>query len=101
MHANNPNGHAAADTAQMQEARRYVKRLRDFYQLVLVALLVIALSAVVNWLKSPGHWWVQWVVLGFGIAIAFSALDTFGRNLWLGRAWQDRKAREYIDRHGA
>jgi hypothetical protein len=23
---------------------------------------------VINWMTSPGHWWVQWAALGIGIA---------------------------------
>lgn len=83
--------------AERQEARKYVKRLRDFYQLLLVAVLVIALTAIVN-LTQGGRIWFHWVVIAFGIALALSAFDTFGRGLWLGRAWQERKAREYLAR---
>ncbi|MCU0949866.1 MAG: 2TM domain-containing protein [Burkholderiaceae bacterium] len=86
--------HAAAAVA---EARKYVKRLRDFYQLLVVAVFVIAISMFVN-LSSGGRLWFYWVIFAFGIAIAFSALDTFGRGLWLGREWQERKLREVLDR---
>jgi Na+/melibiose symporter-like transporter len=90
---------AAADAATTQaiEARKYVKRLRDFYQLLATAVIVIAISMIVNF-ASGGRLWFYWVIFGFAIAIAFSALDTFGRNLWLGRDWQERKVREYLDR---
>jgi hypothetical protein len=92
----NPAGEAG-DDAEHKEARRYVKRLRDFYQLLIVAVLVVALTAIVN-LSQGGRIWFHWVVVGFGIALAFTALDTFGRSLWLGRAWQERKEREYLAR---
>ena len=32
------------------------------------APLILALLFVVNWLTSPGDWWVQWAALGLGIA---------------------------------
>lgn len=90
---------AAADafTAQAIEARKYIERLRDFYQLLAIAVIVVAISMIVNF-ATGGRLWFYWVILGFAIAIAFSALDTFGRNLWLGREWQERKVREYLDR---
>lgn len=93
---------AAADgasVAQREDARTYVKRLSDFYQLLLVAVVVIALTAIVI-LAQGGRIWFHWVVSGFGIALAFSALDAFGRSLWLGRDWQERKMRDYFARHG-
>jgi uncharacterized membrane protein len=89
-----PTPDAEADLA---EARRYVKRLRDFYQLLAVAVLVTGLSAAVN-LMTGGRMWFFWVIVGFGIALAFSAFDTFGRSLWLGRDWQERRTREYLAR---
>ncbi|MCU0940079.1 MAG: 2TM domain-containing protein [Burkholderiaceae bacterium] len=89
-----PTPDAEADLA---EARRYVKRLRDFYQLLAVAVLVTGLSAAVN-LMTGGRMWFYWVIVGFGIALAFSAFDTFGRSLWLGRDWQERRTRAYLAR---
>ncbi len=32
------------------------------------APLILAMLFVVNWLTSPGDWWVQWAALGLGIA---------------------------------
>ena len=33
-----------------------------------VGPLVLALLVVINWMTSPGDWWVQWAALGIGIA---------------------------------
>lgn len=30
--------------------------------------LILAFLVVINWMTSPGHWWVQWAALGIGIA---------------------------------
>ncbi len=32
------------------------------------APLILLLLVVINWMTSPGHWWVQWPALGLGIA---------------------------------
>jgi hypothetical protein len=32
-------------------------------------LFVVGLCAFINWFTSPGHWWVQWVAFGMGIAL--------------------------------
>ena len=32
------------------------------------APLILALLVVINWMTSPGEWWVQWAALGIGIA---------------------------------
>ena len=30
--------------------------------------LILAMLVVINWMTSPGDWWVQWPALGMGIA---------------------------------
>lgn len=30
--------------------------------------LILAMLFVINWMTSPGDWWVQWAALGIGIA---------------------------------
>lgn len=37
-----------------------------------VGPLVLALLFVINWMTSPGTWWVQWAALGIGIAWVIS-----------------------------
>ena len=35
---------------------------------------ILVMLAVINWMTSPGQWWVQWPALGIGIAWFFSLL---------------------------
>jgi fatty acid desaturase len=79
------------DDPLLDTARRDVRRLRDFYSLVGTALLLTALTAVINWVTSPGRWWFLWVVFGFGVAIAFAAFDLWVRRRWLGPDWERRQ----------
>jgi len=37
-----------------------------------IAPLILAFLFVINLMTSPGHWWVQWVALGLGIAWVIS-----------------------------
>jgi hypothetical protein len=32
------------------------------------APFILVLLVVINWMTSPGNWWVQWAALGIGIA---------------------------------
>jgi hypothetical protein len=34
--------------------------------------LILLLLFVINWMTSPGTWWVKWAALGIGIAWAIS-----------------------------
>jgi hypothetical protein len=37
-----------------------------------VGPMILLLLVVINWITSPGHWWVQWAALGIGIAWVIS-----------------------------
>lgn len=80
-----------------EEARRYVRALREFWWLLLVAVLVVAACATVNLLTAPGRWWFVWVVFGFGVALAFKAVRLFALRNFLGSEWEERKVREYLE----
>ncbi len=38
------------------------------FKFLFVGPMVLALLFVINWMTSPGDWWVQWAALGIGIA---------------------------------
>ncbi len=35
---------------------------------LVVGPLVLCVLCVINYLTSPGHWWVKWAALGIGLA---------------------------------
>ena len=37
-------------------------------KLLFMGPLILLMLVVINWMTSPGHWWVQWAALGIGIA---------------------------------
>jgi hypothetical protein len=39
---------------------------------LVVGPMILVICFVINLMTSPGHWWVQWVALGIGIAWIFS-----------------------------
>jgi hypothetical protein len=82
----------------MRAAMSIIKRLRDLYQRLVIAAPLSALALTID-LAMGGRLWFQCVVLGFVVAPAFTALDTLGlKMVWLGRARQARKMREYPER---
>lgn len=35
---------------------------------LIVGPAILVMLVVINWMTSPGQWWVQWPALGIGIA---------------------------------
>jgi hypothetical protein len=44
-----------------------MKTLRSI-KFLFTAPLILIMLVVINWMTSPGEWWVQWAALGLGIA---------------------------------
>lgn len=83
-------------SAEERAARCQVRRIRGFYSHLAAFVLVNAGLATINLLGSPGHLWFQWPLLGWGIGLLMHAFDTFGRQRFLGREWEERKVRELM-----
>lgn len=87
------------EDARVARARSYVRDLREFYRLLGTAALVLAITFTVNYVTNPGRWWFLWVAFGFGVALAFSGFRLLLRGRLFGADWEERKVREYMDRH--
>ena len=46
--------------------------------------LILLMLVVINWVTSPGVWWVQWAALGIGIAWVICLLRVIGAAIFLG-----------------
>lgn len=46
--------------------------------------VILVILFVINWMTSPGHWWVQWAALGIGIAWFISLVRVLGAIIVLG-----------------
>lgn len=88
-----------SERALEARARNYVHDLRGFYRLLGTAAFVIALTFVINYVTGHGRWWFLWVAFGFGVAVAFSGLNLLLKGRLFGAEWEERKVREYIERH--
>ena len=42
------------------------------FKFLFIGPMILALLFVINWMTSPGDWWVQWAALGIGIAWVIS-----------------------------
>jgi hypothetical protein len=46
--------------------------------------VILAFLFVINWMTSPGDWWVQWAALGIGIAWVINLLRVLKVALMVG-----------------
>jgi len=62
-----------------QVALKRIKKRRDFYGHLVAYLIINAFLVLIWYLTSRGYFWPIWVIVGWGIGLAFNAWDAFGR----------------------
>lgn len=40
----------------------------EAFKFLFLGPLILGFLVIVDWMTSPGHWWVQWAALGIGLA---------------------------------
>ncbi len=81
------------------EAKKKVERIKKFYSHLTTYIMVNAFLIMLNLLTAPQFMWSLIVVFAWGIGLASHAMQTYNYNLFLGNDWEDRKIREYMDKH--
>ena len=91
---------AVSETQSAEEilAFNQVRKLKGFYIHLAQYVLVIALLTVINALTTPNHWWVQWVVMGWGIGVFFHWLQISERFGLFGSKWEKEQVEKRLGR---
>jgi hypothetical protein len=60
-------------------ALRRIKKKRDFASHLVSYVIVNAVLVVIWYFSGRGYFWPMWVMIGWGIGLAFNAYDVYGR----------------------
>jgi len=82
------------------EARKRVKKKKDFYEHLTTFLVMSVFFFVLNMMTAPGSWWFYWPILGWGMGVLFHYLDTFGLPFvgTLSQEWEKKAFAEEVQR---
>ena len=61
-----------------------VRKLKGFYFHLVQYVLVVSLLTVINALTMPKYWWVQWVIMGWGVGVFFHWFEISERFSFFG-----------------
>ena len=70
----------------------------DGYMHVIEYVLIIGFLAVVNVFAYPGHFWVAWAAIPWGLALALQGLRVFDKIPFLSGDWERRQVEKYLGR---
>ncbi|PQJ74323.1 2TM domain-containing protein [Polaribacter gangjinensis] len=83
-----------------ERAQKRVKEIKGFYAHLASYCLVIPVIIFVNLRFTPGFHWFWFSTLGWGLGLFFHWLGIFGfQLLGLGKDWEERKIREFMNQN--
>ena len=85
-------------TWEEQKALEYVRDVKGFYTHLTTFSLTIFGLFILNWIVSPGYFWVFWVVFGWGIGIISHAVSVFEVFSFFGPDWEKRQVEKRLKR---
>lgn len=81
-----------------KRAKEHVNEIKGFYTHAMVYALVISALALLNY-NTTTFPWVLFPALGWGIGLLGHGLSTFGYPFILGKDWEERKIKEFMERN--
>ncbi len=80
-------------------AKERVNEIKKFYSNLISYVVIISLLAALNYYTNQWRYaWFLWAAFGWGIGLAFHAAKAFEWNPFLGRNWEERKIREFMEK---
>lgn len=90
-------------TSENIESNRYlraveqVEEIKGFYSSLIAYFIVIPILIYINLTYVPQFHWFWFPMLGWGIGMIFQGFKAFSYNRILGRNWEERKIKEFME----
>lgn len=80
-----------------ERAKKKAKEIRSFYYNLTCYCVVIPVLIFINLYFTPHFYWFYFSMLGWGMGLFFHAMAAFGWNPFLGKNWEERKFKQFMD----
>ena len=75
-----------------------VEKIKKFYYSLFVFFWVIILLVIINWVLTPGYWWVLWVIFGWGLGFLIKASSIFIIGSLFDEKWEKKQIEKRLNR---
>ena len=82
---------------QYLKAKKQVDKIKGFYTNAITYCIVIPILIYINLQFVPHFYWFWFPMFGWGIGLTFHAMDTYNFNPFLGKDWEDKKIKEFME----
>lgn len=86
------------DEERYIKAKKRIEEIKGFYGNLTAYIVVNIMLFVINMVTSSEHLWFFWPMLGWGIGVAFHGMRVFNYMPFLGKDWEERKMKEFIEK---
>ncbi len=85
------------DFEKYHRARKQVEEIKGFYGHLTSFVVVMLFLLFINLRYSPQYLWFFWPLLGWGLGLFFHGMRVFNYMPFLGKDWEERKIKEYME----
>lgn len=78
-------------------AKQKIKAIKDFYGNLISYCIIIPFLIWLNYMTTDFPWAV-FPAVGWGLGVVLHAMEVYGYNPLLGKDWEERKIREFMNK---
>ena len=82
---------------QYDLAKEKVNKIRGFYASLIMYCIAMPSFIILNIKTSPNYYWFYFPMIGWGFGLLIQGLNAFKNNLFLGRDWEQRKLKQFLE----
>ena len=79
-----------------ERAKEHIEKLKGFYVHLAIYLIMVPVFIFLNF-RSTGFPWAIFPIVGWGFGITGHAMETFNYHPFLGKNWEERKLKQFMD----
>lgn len=96
---NHPKYIGNMDYQRHKKARKRVQEIKGFYGNLTAYTIIIPFLFFVNYFSTGFDFmWALFPTIGWGFGVLIHYLNTFGFAFFLGKDWEEKKIRDYMDK---
>jgi len=94
----NMNNQDIKISSDEEKAIQQVKEIKGFYTHLIQFVVIVSALTFINHMTMPGHYWIVWVIIGWGAGIIAHGLTAFEVLNIFNAAWEKRQIEKRINR---